>query len=181
MKAIIEAAMNDRRDDEFRWLSDTLDYLWFAENGMFYGNGPGDGVGHGDDQFYELYNLIDVMQNGGTWDVLGDPLKENGDPVSLDPAFLNDESNDGTGGQWSNFSPEVGAYIKTPEKIKYISQGARQLDIRSKSRYNDIRMDRHSHWIKQFLYYNVRWHIWISSSSINTYILAYYVYMPVYL
>ena len=114
MKAIIEAAMNDRRDDEFRWLSDTLDYLWFAENGRFYGNGPGDGVGHGDEQFYELYNLIDVMQNGGTWDVLGDPLKENGDPVILDPAFLtNDESNDGTGGRWSNFSPEVGGYNKT--------------------------------------------------------------------
>ena len=103
-KAIVNAANDDRRDDEFRWLLDTLNQV----SGSFIGNGPGDGLGHGDDQFYEFYNLIDVMQNGGTWDVLGEPLLVNGDSMDLTSPI--DETNDGTGGRWSNFSPEVSAY-----------------------------------------------------------------------
>ena len=45
------------------------------------------------------------MQNGGTWDVLGNPLTSDGFELSLaDPIS---ESNDGTNGTWSNFNNQV--------------------------------------------------------------------------
>ena len=79
------------------------------------GNGPGDGQGHGSEQYLELYNLIDGMQNGGTWDVLGNPLKVDGLELSLaDPIS---ESNDGTAGNWNDFSSQVTTNIKLDKQI----------------------------------------------------------------
>ena len=69
------------------------------------GNGPGDGQGHGTEQYEEIYNLIDVMQNGGTWDVLGKPLKGDGLELNLDEPIS--ATNDGTTGSWSNFGTQV--------------------------------------------------------------------------
>jgi len=54
------------------------------------------------------------MQNGGTWDVLGKPLKADGVELSLDDPIS--ETNDGTSGSWSNFSPQVKTNIM-PIKI----------------------------------------------------------------
>ena len=71
------------------------------------GNGPGDGQGHGTEQYQELYNLMDGMQNGGTWDVLGKPLKADGLELNLDGIDAISESNDGTNGSWSNFDTQV--------------------------------------------------------------------------
>ena len=85
------------------WLFETGDELLTVTD--WNGNGPGDGQGHGTEQYEELYNLIDGMQNGGTWDVLGKPLKEDG--LELDLVDFISQSNDGTGGSWNDFSNQV--------------------------------------------------------------------------
>ena len=85
------------------WLFETSDELPLLAD--WNGNGPGDGQGHGSEQYLELYNLIDGMQNGGTWDVLGNPLKADGLELSLDDPIS--ETNDGTNGSWNNFNNQV--------------------------------------------------------------------------
>ena len=81
------------------------------------GSGIGNGEGHGTEQYEELYNLIDGMQNGGTWDVLGNPLKADGVELSLvDPIS---ESNDGTNGAWNNFNTQVKINIYKQYTEKY--------------------------------------------------------------
>ena len=79
------------------------------------GNGPGDGQGHGTEQYAELYNLIDGMQNGGTWDVLGLPLKADG--LEVDLVDVISETNDGTGGSWNDFSNQVTININLNNQI----------------------------------------------------------------
>ena len=95
------------------WLFEAGDELLAVTD--WNGNGPGDGQGHGTEQYAELYNLIDGMQNGGTWDVLGLPLKADG--LEVDLVDVISETNDGTGGSWNDFSNQVTININLNNQI----------------------------------------------------------------
>ena len=95
------------------WLFEAGDELLAVTD--WNGNGPGDGQGHGTEQYAELYNLIDGMKNGGTWDVLGLPLKADG--LEVDLVDVISETNDGTGGSWNDFSNQVTININLNNQI----------------------------------------------------------------
>ena len=97
-------------------LEQKLDWLIATANdlGGRYGNDwRGDaqnGEGQGSAQYLEYYNLMDTMQNGGSWDVLGGTMGSDGQAFTGDVS----ETNDGTGGNWENFSTgDQDAWIAT--------------------------------------------------------------------
>ena len=79
---MISNANNDGRNEELDWLIATANDL-----GGRYGNDwRGDaqnGEGQGSAQYLEYYNLMDTMQNGGNWDVLGGTMGSDGQARKL--------------------------------------------------------------------------------------------------
>ena len=106
---MISNANSDGRDEELDWLIDTAGDL----SGRYGNDWRGDaanGEGHGSAQYMEYFNLMETMQNGGNWDVLGSAMDANGDEFVGDVA----EDNDGTGGAWGGFSSaDQDAWIAT--------------------------------------------------------------------
>ena len=107
---MISNANNDGRDQELDWLIDTAGDL----SGRYGNDWRGDAVngeGHGSAQYMEYYNLMDTMQNGGSWDVLGNAMGSDG-TTEFTGAVTAD--NDGTGGNWGGFSSaDQDAWIAT--------------------------------------------------------------------
>ena len=107
---MISNANADGRDEELDWLIATANDL-----GGRYGNDwRGDaqnGEGKGSAQYQEYFNLMETMQNGGNWDVLGNAMGSDGVTE-----FTGDVTadNDGTGGVWGGFSSaDQDAWIAT--------------------------------------------------------------------
>ena len=98
VNAIFAAAEADGRDEELDWLMATADDLTGGYGGNWQGNAI-NGEGHGSAQYSELYNLMDGMQNGGSWDALGGATL-NGQ--AFDASDIT-EQNNGEGGNWGNF------------------------------------------------------------------------------
>ena len=98
VSAIFAAAEADGRDEELDWLIATAQDM----SGGYAGDWKGDainGQGHGSAQYSEFYNLMDGMQNGGSWDALGGATL-NGQ--AFDASSIT-EQNNGEGGNWENF------------------------------------------------------------------------------
>ena len=105
VQGIINAAQGDKRQDELNWLMDTATDL----SGGYQWNWNGqaaNGEGHGSAQMNELLNLMDGMQNGGDWDVLGTASGgTSGDDFDHTQGLT--EQNDGTGGVWTGFDGDA--------------------------------------------------------------------------
>ena len=106
---MISNANTDGRNEELDWLIATANDLGGRYGNDWRGNAQ-DGEGKGSAQYQEYYNLMDTMQNGGNWDVLGQSMDGNGDVFTGAVAA----DNDGTGGNWENFSSgDQDAWIAT--------------------------------------------------------------------